>query len=146
MPKSAGMRLPQCRDRRGGDCRLFAITALRCGTFGSKSLASRPNLWLTVSGYPFKARRSPTFYRVYRGDAVTAEVSSSLKHVSQRLPHDQPHANGDHAPYGHGKLPSHGRRLYNVLLLLGDDKLRPDNVSPLIRGAQRLDDCLCLLA
>ena len=57
------------------------------------------------------------------------------------------HANGAHAPYGHGKLPFHDLRRYNVWLLPGDGKLRPDSVSPLIRDAQRLaDDCLCLLA
>jgi len=58
MPKSAGMRLPQCRESRGADCGLLEITALRCGTFGSNSLASRPNLRLTVTGYLFKARPS----------------------------------------------------------------------------------------
>ena len=141
MPKSAGIRLPQCRDRRGGGCGLLAITALRCGTFGSKSLASRPSLWLTVNGYLFKGGAR------YRVITLTVGASSSPKHVWQLLQRGQLHVDGDHAPYGHGKLPSPGFRLYNVWPLPGDGKLRPDNVSRLIRGAQQLgDDCLCLLA
>jgi hypothetical protein len=98
--------------------------------------------WLPVPGTPLTQA-----FIALSVDAVTAAVSSSLTDVSQLLPHAHLRVDGGRAPYAHGKLPSHGFRLYNVWQLPGDDKLRPDNVSPLIHGAQRLgDDCLCLLA
>jgi hypothetical protein len=79
--------------------------------------------------------------------SLTEAVSSFLIHVWPLLPHDQQHANDDHAPYGHDKLPFHGFRRYNVWPLLGGDRLRPDDAWQLTRDAQQLaDDSLRLLA
>ena len=103
---------------------------------------------LTVSRQRLLVQGHTSHSGLYRFvDAVTAAVSSTLAHVSPLLPHDHLRGDGARGPCGHGKPPSHGLQLYNVWLLPGDDKLRPDSVSPLIRVVQRLDDdCLCLLA